>query len=207
MKINPSLWTLVLVISVASLAAAQESAGSGWRIMPSALFIQYLPGEQIRDEDYKLFFDDVYAGYKYSGVGLSFNVRCFTESIRNVALTFGSGVNWFSVPRTSDYAVPEVSGIGSTLHRQDFRTFPLTAGLQFVQPYDSREQLMFYIGPEVSVHFVSGNVDITRQTQVGFNVVGGFAVKIFEFGIRYSSFSDLKNIAAHLGVRFNSFDI
>jgi len=41
----------------------------------------------------------------------------------------------------------------------------------------------------------------------GTGVLAGLAVKAFAFGVRYTSFSDMANIGAQIGLRFSSFSI
>jgi hypothetical protein len=64
---------------------------------------------------------------------------------------------------------------------------------------------MVFAGAEGNLHFVSGNLAVSQQAKAGYTVLGGFAVKFLEFGIRYTSFSDIKNLGAHFGLRFKSF--
>jgi hypothetical protein len=194
----------ILVCVLLSNGFSQEDQGSGWQIVPSAVFIKHFPGEKIRVQN---FYGS--AEYNFAGTGLSVNVRCFNERIPNVAFTFGGGVNWFYTPEDDRNFVglTSRSGIGENLKRQDFNTYPLTLGVQVTFPRENIQNIMFYLGGDGSLNFIDGNLDIGQQTKVGYNIVGGFAVKIFEFGIRYSSFSDLRNLGAHLGLRFNPFAI
>ena len=188
---------------------AQESTTPDWQFMPTVQLVKYFPGEKIKSSG--SFVTNFYyqPEYNFAGTGLSFNVRCFHDRLSHVALTFGGGVNWFYQPEQNPvYAVsPTTTGIGESLKYQEFNTFPLTLGVQAVFPSAGKEQVMFFFGGEASVNFISGNIDIGQQTKLGYTIVGGFAVKIFEFGIRYSAFSDLKNLGAQLGLRLNSFSI
>jgi hypothetical protein len=97
------------------------------------------------------------------------------------------------------------AGIGQTLAPSDFMSFPLAVGVQLAYPYAEQEKLMGFVGLHGTAHFISGNIDINRQVKFGYELVGGFAVKVFEFGVRYSAFSDMKNLGAYLGFRINPF--
>ena len=205
---------VLLILIVVPALLAQDETNSGWQIMPSVTLVKFFPGKTIRKQSdiYILIYPPVgpsYTEYKYSGTGLNFSARCFNDEIKPLSLTFSGGVSWYYEPDQVYYAVPSPAGfgVGSALGRQDFMAFPLSLGVQAVFPYASREKIMFYAGAEGNLHFISGRIDMNQQTKAGFTILGGFAVKIFEFGIRYTSFSDIRNLGVQLGLRFKSFGI
>ena len=137
--------------------------------MPSAVLVKHFPGEKIRVEQQ-------YGSneYNFAGTGLIVNVRCFNEHIRNVAFTFGGGVDWFYAPDVDRIFVgsASTSGVARSLKGQDFNTYPLTLGVQLTFPRENYQRVMFYLGGEGSVNFIDGNIDIGQQTKVGYNSVG-----------------------------------
>ena len=201
---------LGLVVLVMS-ASAQEEEGE-WKIMPGVTFVKYLPGERIYRNDGVPRIDptpwpDYSSPYKYSGTGLNFTARCFNSEFKPVAFTFGAGVNWYYQP-TEDVVNPPIlaeAGVGKMLRGGDFNTFPLSVGVQAIYPYDSPDKLMVYGGVEGNLQLISGNINLGEQAKAGYSLVGGFAVKIFEFGVRYTSFSDITNLGVQLGMRFKTF--
>ena len=160
---------LSLVCVLMSIGFSQEDKGSAWKIMPSAVLVKHFSGEKIRVEQQ-------YGSneYNFAGTGLIVNVRCFNEHIRNVAFTFGGGVNWFYAPDADPIFVgsASTSGVGRSLKHQDFNTYPLTLGVQVTFPRENYQRVMFYLGGEGSVNFIDGNIDIGQQTKVGYNSVG-----------------------------------
>jgi hypothetical protein len=83
----------------------------------------------------------------------------------------------------------------------------VSLGLQAVLPEANSDALMVFLGFDGTVHFIDGDLPIGEQPQLGYNLLGGFAVKVFEVGVRYSSFSDVKNIGVHLGLRLQGFNM
>lgn len=203
----------LLAVCVVTVCVGQDDAE--WQVMPGVTLVKYFRGSDIhqRSDMYMPTFPPmIYAGYdafSYEGTGILFNARVFSDEIKPLALTFGGGVNWFYQPDSRGIAYPSAApaGIGEIIGRRDFMTYPLSVGVQAIFPYESRKNLMFFGGLEMNVQFVSGDIAIARQTQVGYSVLGGFAVKIFEFGVRYTAFSDIRNLGAQVGLRFNSFGI
>jgi len=201
----------LLTICVVGLSVAQDDAG--WQVMPGVTLVKYFRGSDIhqrRDVYLPTFPPMMYTGhasFSYEGTGIHFNARVFSDEIKPLALTFGGGVNWFYQPgsRGMIYPASAPGGIGETIGRSDFMTYPLNIGVQAVFPYESRKNLMFFGGLEMNIQFISGDIAIARQTQAGYSVLGGFAVKVFEFGVRYTAFSDIRNLGVQLGFRFNSF--
>ncbi len=206
----------VLCMCVAIPAVyAQDETDSEWRVMPSLSLVKYFEGETIFTGTGP--YDVIYPPYssyfpstipfKYAGTGLSFNARCFNDEIKPLALTFGGGITWYYEPDHSGYAMmsPSPTGVGAMLRREDFTAFPISVGVQAVFPYARREKLMVFAGAEANVHLISGDVPIGDQAKAGYSVLGGVAVKFVEFGVKYTVFSDIKNLGAYFGLRFNSF--
>jgi hypothetical protein len=46
-----------------------------------------------------------------------------------------------------------------------------------------------------------------RQVEAGFSAVGGIAIKMFEFSVRYSRFSGMNTVGVQAGIRFNQFTL
>lgn len=208
-----SILILITVLACPN-AFSQDEQNSDWQIMPGIVVVKYFPGKAMPDRhDYYLttyppMFVPSYAEHKYEGTGVQFSARCFSEEIKPLALTFGAGATWYYRPeRTYVYSASSQQGIGEVMGYRDFTAFPLSIGVQAVFPYAARNKLMMFAGIEGSLNFVSGDLDVNQQAKAGFTVLGGFAVKFFEFGVRYTSFSDIKNLGAHFGLRFKSFGI
>jgi len=192
----------------------QEKTETTWEIMPSIALVRYFPGEPVfADGGYgPILFGPEGSNRveaRYAGTGMAVSIRFFHESLPNIALTLGGGINWYSGPDQPHYAVMSLAtaGVGQIEHNRTFTTFPLSVGAQVVYPRAGRQSMMFFAGGEFTVHFVDGDLDIRQQAKLGYGLVGGFAVKIFEFGVRYSAFSDMKNLGAHIGLRFNPFTL
>jgi hypothetical protein len=205
--------TAVVLLPVA--VRAQEAAEARWEIMPSVTIVRYFAGEAIIGNGgdgpvYSVQDRGYFSEARYSGTGMEVKVRFFNESLPNLALTLGGGINWFSNPEDTYYGIspqPTMAGVGEIQRNREFRTFPLSAGVQVVYPGNGRQALMLFAGGECSVNFVDGDIDIRQQAKLGYSVLAGFAVKVFEFGIRYSVFSDMKNLGATIGVRLNPFTL
>jgi hypothetical protein len=205
--------SMILVLGLVAATATAQEGDNNWKIMPSVGIVKYFPGEHIRKGWVE---PAIYPPmgrysywYNYSGTALNFEARCFNEEIRPLVLTFGAGVNWYYEPGRHEeyYLASHQSGVGAKLDRQDFTTFPLSVGAQAVYPYTSPDNLMVFGGIEGNLHLISANLDMGDQAKAGYSLVGGFAVKAFEFGVRYTSFSDIKNLGAYFALRFKSFEI
>ena len=208
-----SIILLILVIAV-PVFAQDEMTSPEWQIMPGVAIVKFFPGENIRTPGGIYFptypvMTPYFTEFNYAGTGLSFNARCFNDDIKPLALTFGAGITWYYQPDQMGYPITAYSqpGVGAILGRQDFTAFPLSIGVQAVFPYTSRENLMLFAGVEGNLQFISGNLAIDQQAKAGYTVLGGFAVKFLEFGIRYTAFSDIRNLGAHFGLRFKSFGV
>jgi hypothetical protein len=197
------------------VAGAQEMKESGWEIMPSVTLVRYFAGEAISADrgDGPVYVpqDRLYpAEARYSGTGAEVKIRFFNESLPNLAFTLGGGVNWYSNPEQPYNGIspqPTMAGVGEIQHNHEFSTFPLSAGVQVVYPGNGRQAVMLFAGGEFTLNFVDGDIDIRQQAKIGYSVLAGFAVKVFEFGIRYSAFSDMKNLGANIGFRLNPFTL
>jgi hypothetical protein len=199
-------------------ASAQENQTPVWQLSPTLSLTKYFPGENIAGAPGWNYGGPILAVYgypvpgrvfRYAGTGVNFAVRAFNDQAPNMALTFGAGVTWYydAEQTGSSVVAMAVSGVGDQIGRGGFTAFPISLGLQFVYPYAGRENFMVFGGLEGNLHLISGNVPMGDQAKLGFGLNGGFAVKIFEFGVRYTQFSDMKNLGASLGFRLNSFSL
>ena len=207
-----------MLLLLALRASAQENQPAVWQLSPSLSLTKYFPGEDIAGASGWNYGGPILAVYgypapgrafRYAGTGVNFNVRAFNDQAPNMALTFGAGVTWYydaERPGSSVIAMA-ASGIGDQIGNEGFMAFPISLGLQFVTPYDGRENFMVFGGLEGNLHLISGNVPMGDQAKLGFGLNGGFAVKIFEFGVRYTQFSDLRNLGATIGFRLNPFTL
>ncbi len=184
----------IIVCSTASYAFAQDETTSAWSVSPSLTYVRNFQGETTASSAYE--------GFEANG--FSVRARIFNERTKSLALTLSGGVNWFYRP--ARYLTSQSNGV-SSIRANEFTLFPLGAGLHVVFPYRSRDSFMIYGGVDVTLNFISGNIGIKQQVQPGYTLMGGFAIKIFEFGVRYSAFSDIKNLGAHIGLRFKSLEL
>jgi hypothetical protein len=197
---------MALVVCVLFTVPASAQQGEGWQIAPGAGVTKYFPGETLSPSN-------TYgaAGTQYAGTAVGFTARCFHPDLPNIALTFGGGVTWFTSGMRPITVMPLAvqEGIGQTLAEmhEDFIVFPLSVGVQAVFPYANRDNIMFFAGVEGAVNLISGKVPMNQQAKLGYSFLGGFSVKVFEFGVRYLAFSDMKNLGAYCGLRFHSFSL
>ena len=213
--------TLSIILSmviVAPVLSAQDETPSDWQIMPSISVVKFFQGEEIVDQNivYYPTYPAMYpyydmTGYGYSGTGLNFTARCFNDEIKPLAFTFSGGITWYYQPDHYQYMLTSPayvnSDIGFLMGHRDFTAFPFSVGVQAVFPYASRDRLMLFVGAEGNIHLIAGNVPTGDQAKAGYSVLGGVAVKFLEFGVRYTAFSDIKNLGAYFGLRFKSFGI
>ncbi len=201
---RPIPCSLLLVIFAPCMLVAQEDTNSqGFEMMPGITFVKLFPGAPIEVPGW-----DGVDEPAYAGSGLKFTVRGFPPSLPNLAITFGGGVTWFYDPQTSHAITePMEAGTGAQLWRESFTVFPLSVGAQAVYPSRGKEKLMFFAGAEGNLNLIDGRVMPGQQTKFGYTLLGGFVVSVFEFGVRYSAFSDLKNLGVHIGLRFKSFTL
>ena len=218
-----AICSVLLVFAMVQMVHAQEDANAEWQIMPGVTVLKFFPGGRIHQTSGVYLPGDPlsfprqieYTEFNYSGTGVNFSARCFNDDIKPLALTFSGGITWYYQPEYTFYALAEgphttgglQSGVGAALGRHDFTAFPVSIGAQVVFPYASREKLMMFAGAEGNFNFISGNLAMNQQAKAGYTVLGGFAVKFLEFGIRYTAFSDIKNLGAYFGLRFKSFGI
>ena len=190
--------SLIALLVFSGQVSAQDISQPEWKIMPGLVFVNYFPSTPIRISPWE--------EYNFDGVGFLFIARAFHSNLPDIAFNLSSGINWFGNPNHITYVTEPfgTNGVGRTL-RRSFRTFPLMVGLEWIYPRSVERAVMFYAGGNVGIHFVDGNLDIDQQTKFGYTAGVGFIVKVFEFGVRYYSFSDLRNLGVHLGLRFNSF--
>lgn len=187
------IFTIIVCSTASHVFAQDETTTSAWSVSPSLTFVRNFQGETTASSAYE--------GFEANG--FSVRARIFNNRTKSLALTLSGGVNWFSrAPRL----ITESNGV-SSIRANEFTLFPLGAGLHVVFPYRSRDSFMLYGGIDWTLNFISGGMGISRQVYPGHTFMGGFAVGIFEFGVRYSSFSDIKNLGAHVGLRFKSFEL
>jgi len=200
MRFLPAL-VLLIIASPGLLLAQEKSPASSLEFMPGVVFVKLFPGAPLDVAGWENV-DDV----AYAGTGLRFSVRCFTPAHPHFAITFGGGVTWYYDPNTYHiYAAPMEAGTGAQLWNGSFTVFPLSLGFQAVYPAREKDRVMFFAGAEGNLNLVDGMVAPGQQTRVGYTLLGGFVVKVLEFGVRYSGFSDVKNLGVHIGLRLQSF--
>jgi hypothetical protein len=98
-------------------------------------------------------------------------------------------------------------GVGSQIAPDDFTVYPLTLGVQVAYPSKTRRDFMLFAGVEGTANFVSGEIPMDQSVKPGVGFTGGFAVKVFEMGIRYETFSDMRNLGVYLAFRLNPFEL
>lgn len=214
MRTTLSLMLLLLVLP----ASAQENQQPVWQFSPALSLTKYFPGAAIAGGSGWYSQDPILFGFipgpghefRYAGTGINFAVRAFNDEAPNLAVTFGAGVTWYydaERPSSGVSAMSSLNGVGLQIGRNDFTAFPVSIGIQAVYPYAGRDNFMVFGGLEGNLHLIAGNVPMADQAQLGFGLTGGFAVKIFEFAVRYTQFSDMKNLGASIGFRLNSFSL
>jgi hypothetical protein len=219
-----------------SFACAQEESGSDWKIMPTISVtkvfslghrdgyydIQPLMYPPIGSVGFSPIVNDV------SATGISFSARFLHQDFEPFAFTLSAGANWYH-RRESDLPIP--LGSYRTLIPIDslrmpiivdppglqrgyagwndntLMSFPVSLGAQVLFPYEKIDKLMFFAGVEGNLHFMSERGFTRRQVEAGFSAVGGIAIKMFEFGVRYSRFAGQNNIGVQAGIRFNQFEL
>ena len=213
MKASPAV-VLLVVLTVHSPAASQTDAGV-WAFQPRISIGKLLPGSPVEQQPVRFYPDMDYfapplaSSFRYEGTVLDLSVRAFPAHLGWIALTLGGGVRWFyrGDHLQTDAVLFADKGIGEQLAPGDFMAFPLSLGAQLVFPESGRNDFMLFAGLEGTVNFISGDVPMDQQVKGGFGVTAGFAIKVFELGIRYESFSDMRNLGAYLGIRLNPFEI
>ena len=202
------IFTGALLLTVWCRSDAQEGSQSDWSFMPSILIVDHFPSGRLESIEYGSKFQ-----YEYSGTGIAFTLRAFRRDLDWVAFSLNAGADWYGSSTARGYTAPilfdrlTTDGIGGILHRKDFLAFPLTGGVELILPKSANHDVMFTLGGNAGMHFIDGDLDIGQQAKFGYSFGGGFAVKILEAGIRCYSFSDVRSIGAHVGVRLNTFSL
>ena len=205
---------LLIFLSIPATAIAQTDRG-GWSFQPRISIGKLLPGSPVEQEHSlalpggRVLRSASRHSFRYEGTVVDLNVRAFPAQLGWIALTLGGGVRWFyrGDHLQTDAVLFADKGIGEQLAPGDFMAFPLSLGVQLVYPEVGRNDFMLFAGLEGTVNFISGDVPMDQQVKGGFGVTAGFAVKVFELGLRYESFSDMRNLGAYLGIRLNPFEI
>ncbi len=206
---------LALMIACSGSRVVSQESHPSWTAQPTLSLGKLFPGSPLDQHtdpvlhDLQTFAPTGVTTFRYEGTALNVSVRLYPPSLNWLALTLGGGVTWFyrsdQVPIMT--AQPADGGIAQSLVPGDFVAFPVSAGAQAIFPADRRHDFALYAGIEFAAHFISGDVAVSEQIQPGFGISCGFAVKVFEFGIRYQTFSDMRNLGAYGGIRFASFDL
>jgi len=206
----------LLILSVLPGLVVAQIDDDSWTLQPRLSIGKLLPGSDVREE--RRFWIQPATGQfmiypepsiRYEGTTLDLCVRAFPARPGWIALTVGGGVTWFY--RSDRDAVVGAQatdkGVGVQLAPGDFVVFPLSAGVQVVYPGRSSTDFMLFAGVQGTANFVSGNIPMDQQVKGGFGFTAGFAAKVFELGLRYESFSDLRNLGVYLGFRLNPFEL
>lgn len=206
---------LALAIACSASRVVSQESNPSWTVQPTLSLGKLFPGSQLEQpmdpvlHDIQAFAPASAAAFRYEGTALGVSVRFYPPSLNWLALTLGGGITWFYRSDEAPVMTAQMAddGIARSLLPGDFVAFPVSAGAQAIFPADRRHDFALYAGIECTAHFVSGDVDVGEQIQPGFGISCGFAVKVFEFGIRYQAFSDMRNLGAFGGIRFAPFDL
>jgi hypothetical protein len=207
-------FALVCFLCCGFRAEAQESSWSKWTLQPHISLGKLLPGSPVDYHSMDIFpvYAWTYGGslgdIQYSATSAGFGFRAFPERVPWLAVVVGGGIVWFGHegPHPSG-VIPMAAGVGTQLAPSDFTVYPLTLGLQVTYPSRGSRDFMLFAGAEGTANFVSGKIPMNQSVKGGAAVTAGFAVKVFELGIRYQTFSDLKNLGVYLAFRLNPFDV
>jgi len=207
---------VLLIVLAVGIPARSQTNDSFWTFQPRLAIGKLLPGSPL-DVEQPLWLVptvDMFAppsafSVRYEGTALDLSVRAFPADLGWIALTLGGGLTWFyrSDHRQNTILMSADKGVGEQLAPGDFITFPLSAGVQLVYPETGRNDFMVFAGLQGTANFISGDVPMDQQVKGGFGVTAGFAVKVFEVGLRYEAFSDMRNLGAYLGFRLNPFEM
>jgi hypothetical protein len=207
---------LLTMLPVFSDALAQESGWAKWTIQPHISLGKLLPGSSIKGASSDFFFTDsrAYAPtmtqYQYAGTALGFGFRAFPAEHPWLAVVLGGGIRWFYRPGSSaitDPVMTTAEGVGVQLAPRDFTVYPITLGVQLATPSRLRRDFMLFAGIEGTANFVSGDLPMDQSVKPGAAFTAGFAVKVFELGIRYETFSDIQNLGVCIAFRLNPFEL
>ena len=204
-RLNAAIFlSLLLSAVVGSYACAQDQGTTEWQWMPGFVYVKHFPGDNFIGSSY-----NAPGRWQYEGSALLFRARAFNAEIRHVAFTVSGGFEWYSQPDDGSIPVATpavgVQGIGQYSKGSHFTGYPIGVGAQYFAPDSKEKDVMFFVGGEVVMHLVDASAGISQQARPGFNLLGGFAVRFVEFGVQYSVFSDMKNLGAYFGLRFNQF--
>ena len=212
---KPLCILLALIVTCPGSRVVSQESHTSWTAHPTLSLGKLFPGSPLDHTADPILYDlQTFAPagtttFRYEGTALNVSVRLYPPSLNWLALTLGGGVTWFY--RSDDEPVmtnqPADEGIARSLIPGDFVAFPVFAGAQAIFPADRRHDFALFAGVELAAHFISGDVSVGEQIQPGFGISCGFAVKVFEFGVRYQSFSDMRNLGAYGGIRFAPFDL
>jgi hypothetical protein len=210
-------WIALMLIShCCSEVIAQESSWGKWTFQPHLSLGKLLPGSTIdvSSSDFISVTDPAFipgkSQYQYAAATVGFGFRASPEETPWLGVVLGGGICWFyrpDIPRPYGIAPTMEQGVGAQIAPSDFTVYPLTLGLQVMYPSRSARDFMLFVGAEGTANFVSGKLPMDQSVKVGFGLTAGFAVKVFELGMRYQTFSDLRNLGVYLAFRLNPFEI
>lgn len=207
---------LIFITYFCSEAIAQESTWSKWTFQPHISLGKLLPGSTIDvvSPDFFPFSGQSFltgrSQYQYTATTVGFGFRASANETPWLAVILGGGICWFyrpDVPRAYGIAAMMEEGVGAQIAPSDFTVYPLTLGLQAMYPSRSSRDFMLFAGVEGTANFVSGELPMDQSIKGGFGLTAGFAVKVFELGVRYQAFSDLRNLGVYLAFRLTPFEI
>lgn len=197
-----------------SQAGAQGTGWGKWTLQPHISLGKLLPGSTLTHGYVDFFRPDgqFYAHstmeFHYVGTSVGFGFRAFPDASPWLAVLVGGGITWFGRPGSDPIvATAPNAGVGTQLAPADFTVYPLTLGLQVTYPSKSARDFMLFAGAEGTANFVSGNIPMNQSVKAGLGLTAGFAVKAFELGMRYQTFSDMRNLGVYLAVRLSPFEV
>lgn len=225
-----AVYVILALAVLQSLATAQEESTSDWSIMPS-ISVTKLFSVGHRHNYYEIqpliyppidFRGFVTNAPALSATGVLFSARFLNTDFEPLALTLSAGANWHRsrerntpIPPSAVGGSPRMPAFDQRGFRHGFEgrdkggfmSFPVSIGAQILFPYEKIDKLMFFAGVEGNLHFLSERAFNRRQVEAGFSAAGGVAIKMFEFGVRYSRFAGQNNIGLQAGIRFNQFEL
>lgn len=209
-----SAFALVCFIHCAFQAEAQESNWTRWTLQPHISLGKLLPGSPVDYHSIDFFptyvwtYGNSLTDIQYSATSVGFGFRAFPERLPWLALVVGGGITWFGHAGSNSIGVvAPAAGVGKQLAPSEFTVYPFTLGLQVTYPSRGARDFMLFAGAEGTANFVSGEIPMDQSVKGGAALTAGFAVKVFELGMRYQTFSDLRNLGVYLAVRLNPFEV
>ena len=211
-------WCIALILTscLCSEAFAQGSSWTKWTFRPHISLGKLLPGSTVDvvSPDFFPFTGQNYfsgkSQYQYAATSVGFGFRASPQEAPWLAAVLGGGICWFyrpDIPRAYNIVPVMEEGVGAQIAPSDFTVYPLTLGLQVMYPSRGSGDFMLFAGAEGTANFVSGDLPMDQSVKAGFGFTTGFAVKVFELGVRYQTFSDLRNLGVYLAFRLNPFEI